>query len=1125
MWMKLSVMVVTGAAAHSVAQPPTPTPTPTPATASPGTPPDATATTTPTTPPVAATPPASAVGVKEFKLDAGTFGAISARSIGPAFLSGRVSDIAVNPKNHSEWYVAVASGGVWKTVNGGVTFSPIFDRYGSFSIGCVTLDPTNPAVVWVGSGENNSQRSVSWGDGVYVSRDGGANFSNVGLKLSAHIGMIAVDPRSPDTVFVAAMGPLWSSGGERGLYKTTDGGTRWERVLHVSEETGINEVYMDPRDPEIMFATAYQRRRHVWTLVNGGPESAVYKSTDAGKTWRKVPKGLPGGDVGRIGLAISPANPEVIYAIAEAGEGGGVFRSSNRGESWEKRCGYMTTSPQYYNELFADPQNVDRVYAMDTFMQVSTDGGATFHGVGEKDKHVDNHALWIDPSNTEHLIAGCDGGLYETFDRGTWRHVENLSVMQFYRVATDTTKPFYNVYGGTQDNNSIGGPSRTTDRAGVSNEDWFVTAGGDGFASAVDPLDPNTVYAESQDGGLVRFDRRSGEEVDIKPREKATDKPLVFNWDTPLLISPHKHTRLYFAGNYLLVSEDRGGSWTTISGDLTRGLDRNQLRVMGKVQKPDVPSKNLSTSIFGNAVALCESPLVEGLIYVGTDDGLVHVTEDGGKTWRKIENFPVVPDMTYVSDLEASRHGKDTVFATFDNHKMGDFKPYVLRSDDRGRTWKPMMGNLPERDVVYTIVEDHVNPRLLFTGTEFGAYYTVDGGEKWVKVAGLPTIAVRDLTIQREQNDLVMATFGRGFYVVDDYSPLRAATPEMMEQKGTIFPVRAALSYVPRSRLGNNSGRGWSGANYYSAKNPAFGANITYYLKDKVQSRKERRKEAEGKEGWKYPTLDEFRAEDHEIEPQVLIAIRDTTGAVVRRLSVPGATGVTRVSWNLRLPDTNPVGSGAGGAAPWDRETHGPLAPPGVYTAQLSKTVDGMTTELSEPQQFEVVALDQTGSPGAAEARTAKFEMEKKAWELSRAVKGASRLAGELDGRLASLRKASIETPGAEVAILRELEVLRTRLNVLQLSLDGDGTARKRAVASLPSISERIGGVVDGLADITQAPTGAHREQYQLAADEFEKVLPQLAQLAAEIAALDKRLDAAGAPWTPGRVPEWKNRK
>lgn len=1060
----------------------------------------------------------------EIKFDSKTFSALRARSIGPALMSGRIGDLAVNPDNISEYYVAVASGNVWKTVNGGITFEPIFDSYGSYSIGCVKLDPNNPHVVWVGTGENNSQRSVGWGDGVYVSRDGGKGFTNVGLKESEHIGMIAIDPRDSNTIFVAAQGPLWRSGGDRGLYRSTNGGSTWTRVLYVSEETGINEVHMDPRDPRVMYASAYQRRRHVWTLINGGPESAIYKSTDSGNTWRKVSAGLPSVDMGRIGLAVSPADPDVLYAIVEAADGkGGVFRSVNRGERWEKRSDYMSSSPQYYNELVADPKNVDRVYSLDTFLMVSEDGAATFRRVPIRDKHVDDHALWINPANTAHMLCGSDGGLYETFDRGAhWRYFANLPVTQFYRVAVDESRPFYYVYGGTQDNNSKGGPSRTTDRLGIANEDWFITVGGDGFEVAIDPEDPNILYSQWQHAGLVRFDRRSGEEVDIKPREAPGEAPYVWHWDTPLIISPHNHKRLYVASRVLHRSDDRGDSWQVVSGDLTRGIDRNTLRVMGRIQKPDAVAKHMSTSIYGNCVSLCESPIAEGLIYVGTDDGLVHVTEDGGATWRKVENFPFVPEFTYVSDLEPSRHSSDTVFATFDNHKNGDFTPYVLRSDDRGRTWRSIAGDLPKRDTVYTIVEDHVNPDLLFVGTEFGCYYTLDGGARWVKIAGVPTIAVRDLEIQRRENDLVLGTFGRGFYILDDYTPMRHFSPELHQKPAHIYPIKPAASYVERSRLGGSTGRGSQGASFYAAKNPPLGAVITYHLKEKVRSLKEARHEAEKKENWKYPTIEEFQAEDRALDPQVVMVIRDASGDIVRHVAVSREAGTHRAVWNLRYPETVPVRIGTPEREPWELPDAGVLAPPGTYTVELVKIVDGVGERLAGPEPFEVYDLNLATFAATGAIRREKFEFERKLAELSRAVTGASRVVGEVESRINLLRRGVLDTAGVDAAPLAELEALRLRNRDIRIALSGDPTLSRRVRPEPPSISARVRSGLSSLAYSTQPPTGTQREQFGYASDLFGVQLDALRRVVADLAALEQRLDAAGVPWTPGRLPDWR---
>jgi len=1052
-------------------------------------------------------------------MSAGSFSGLKFRSIGPALMSGRVGDFAVNPDRPDEYYVAVCSGNVWKTVNNGTTFEPVFDSEGSYSIGCVTIDPNNTDVVWVGTGENNSQRSVSFGDGVYKSVDAGRSWKNMGLPESEHIGMIAIDPRDSDTVYVAAQGPLWRAGGDRGLYKTTDGGETWEQVLSVSDDTGINEVHLDPRDPDTIYASAYQRRRHVWTLIDGGPEGGIWKSTDGGATWREINKGLPKQDKGRIGLDISPVDPDVVYAIVEAAEGkGGFYRSTDRGEHWDKMSGHDTTSAQYYNEIFCHPTDVDTVYSLDTFLQVTHDAGKTWERVAKKNKHVDNHALWIDPDDPQHLRVGCDGGIYDTYDTGEhWRFIDNLPVTQFYRVNVDQAKPFYNVYGGTQDNNSQGGPSRTTDRAGITNADWFITVGGDGYETVIDPEDPNIVYAEWQYGGLVRFDRRSGEVADIRPMERPGDEPYVFNWDTPVIISPHSHTRLYFAGNYLFRSDDRGDSWQIVSGNLTRGIDRNQLEIMGKIQKPDAVAKHDSTSIYGNAVSLDESPLVEGLIYVGTDDGLIHVTEDGGETWRKIDHVEGVPDDTYVSCLHASPINPDTVFASFDNHKMGDFKPYLYRSDDRGQTWTPIMGDLPERDICYAIRQDAVNPDLLFVGTEFACYFTVDGGTTWIKLSGVPTIAVRDIEIQRRENDVVLGTFGRGFYVLDDYTPLRTVNEELMGEEAVLFPVKEALQYVPRSRLGNPNGRGSQGATYFAAPNPPFGAIFTYHLGEKFKTLEEQRHEAEKEDDWKYPDIDRFRAEDREIEPKVVLTVRDSDGNVVRRVNGSRDKGFHRVAWDLRYPSERPVSLNESHVEDWELPTRGAMAAPGEYSVTLDLHEKGTVRRLAGPESFTVTDLDlgtlRADDPAAVLAFT------REASDLNREVSGAIRACGEAQNRVKFLRKAIHETPAAGPEQLERLESIRLDLDTLLVKLRGDPTLSKRNEPQGQSISSRIGAVVSGRFDVTSPPTGTHREQFGYAKEEFADASSEMHALFDRLTGLEDELEQLGAPWTPGRVP------
>ena len=715
------------------------------------------------------------------------------RSIGPAQTSGRVSDFAVNPNNFKEYYVAVASGGVWKTVNAGTTYKSVFDKAASYSIGCITMDPNNSNVIWVGTGENNNQRSVPYGDGVYKSIDGGESWKNMGLKSSEHIGKILVDPNNSDIIYVAAIGPLWSSGGDRGVYKSVNGGKTWRLMLGIDADTGINDLIMDPRDSKVIYAAAYQRRRHVFTYLGGGPGSGLHKSVDGGATWIEINKGLPEVDMGRIGMAMAPSDPEVIYAIVEASEGkSGFFMSTNRGASWKKQGNY-STSGNYYQEIVVDPKDAQTVYAMNTWIQVSHDGGKTFKVLGETTKHVDNHCMWIDPTDSEHFLVGCDGGIYESWDRAkTWHYKPNLPVTQFYKVALDNAYPFYHVYGGTQDNASLGGPSRSLSDNGISNEEWINTHGGDGFETQVDQENANIIYAQSQHGVLVRYDRLNGEELGIQPQPRKDENAYRWNWDAPLVISNHDNKRLYFAANKVFRTDDRGNSWKVISEDLTANIDRNKLEIMGRVWGIDAIAKNQSTSQYGTIVAMDESPLNEDLLFVGTDDGLVQITENMGASWTKITTIPGVPKQTYVNMLLASPHDENVVFACFNNHKKGDFLPYVYKSMDKGRTWASITANLPTRGSTYAIAQDHIDPNLLFVGTEFGLFVSNNGGVSWVRMkSGLPTIAVRDIAIQKRENDLVLGTFGRGFYVLDDYSALRNINEETLSAPwGFIFCER-----------------------------------------------------------------------------------------------------------------------------------------------------------------------------------------------------------------------------------------------------------------------------------------------------------------------------------------------
>jgi photosystem II stability/assembly factor-like uncharacterized protein len=1057
-----------------------------------------------------------------------TFNGLRFRSIGPAFTSGRVIGFAVDPKNPAKYFVGVASGGVWKTVNAGNTWTPVFDTEGSYSIGAIVLDPKNPLVVWVGTGENNSQRSVSYGNGVYKSEDGGRSWKNVGLKTSEHIGRIAIDPKDSNIVYVASQGPLWGTGGERGLFKTSDGGKTWKNILNISENTGVTDVVIDPDDPNTIYCASYQRRRHMWTLINGGPESAIYKSTDAGATWNKLRAGLPTVELGRIGLAISPVDSNVIYATVEAADRkGGIFRSSDRGGSWERRNEFDSTA-MYYARIVADPKDVDRVYVMNVFLMVSDDGGRTLRRLGEKSKHVDNHDIWIDPDNTDHYLVGCDGGVYESFDRGTnWDFKSNLPVPQFYDIATDNEKWFYNVYGGTQDNFSFGGPTRTRSASGIVNSDWFVTNGGDGFRSQVDPEDPNTIYASLQHGVIVRFDKRTGERIGIQPQPGPKDDPPRWNWDTPFIISPHLHTRLYMASDRLYRSDDRGDSWTVISGQLSRNLDRDKLPVMGRVWSIDAVAKNASTAFYGNASAVAESQKKEGLIYVGTDDGLVNITEDGGKNWRRLDKFPGVGDMPYVSKIITSNHDANTAYVSFDNHQNADFKPYLLKTTDAGRTWVSLSANLPKNGPVWSIAEDYVNPNLLFVGTEFGLYFSIDGGQKWIQLkGGLPTIAVRDLVIQKRENDLVVGTFGRGIYVLDNYTPLRLLKPEMLRQEAAVFPVKDALMYIQSQPLGGR-GKSFQGESFFTAENPPFGATVTWYLKDALKTRKEKRQEAEKEAekkgaavGW--PTREQLRAEEEEDPPAIVVTITDTNNRVVRRLTGPVTAGMQRLTWDLRDPSANLPAPPPPDADPDFEPPSGPLVMPGAYKAQVAKRVDGIVTPIGPVQEFQVVVEGQENMPAAD--RTSLVEFQQKAARLQRAVSGANQAANALTPRLAAIKRAIAETPSLPSNLYEDAMTLEKRKNDIVRALNGDAAARARNMNTPPSINDRVGYVVGAQRMSTSRPTQTQHNQYEAAAQDFQTVLVQLRQLIeVDLARLEKQLEAAGAPWTPGRIPEWKD--
>ena len=1061
-----------------------------------------------------------------------TFTNINLRGIGPALMSGRIADIAIHPEDHSIWYVAVGSGGVWKTVNAGTTWEPVFDNQSSYSIGCVTIDPQNHNTIWVGTGENVGGRHVGYGDGIYRSTDAGQSWKNMGLKKSEHISKIIVHPGNSNTLWVAVQGPLWNKGGERGVYKTTNGGETWNKVLGDNEWTGATDILIDPRNPNRLYAATWQRHRNVAAYMGGGPGTVIYRSEDAGETWEKLSNGLPTSNMGKTGLALSPQKPDIVYAAIELERRtGGVYKSTDRGESWTKQSDAVAggTGPHYYQELYASPHHFDRIYLMDVVMQVSDDGGKTFTRQNTKNKHVDNHAMAFVSNDPDYILVGCDGGLYETFDDAqTWKYVANLPVTQFYKVAVDDAKPFYTVYGGTQDNNTQGGPSRTMNNIGIRNADWFITLFGDGHQPATEPGNPDIMYSHWQQGNLTRVDRKTGEVVYIQPQPAEGEPHERYNWDAPILVSPHSPTRIYHGSYRVWRSDDRGDNWEAISGDLTRNEERIELPIMGKKQSWDEAWDLFAMSTYNTITSLAESPLKEGLIYVGTDDGLIQVTEDGGENWRKIEagDLPGVPETAFVNDIKADLFDENTVYVALDNHKFGEMDPYLLKSTDKGKSWQSIVGNIPERTLIWRIVQDHEKPDLLFTGTEFGIYFTIDGGKKWAKLkGGVPTISFRDLVIQKREDDLVGATFGRGFYIFDDYSFLRQVSSETFEKEAVLFNLRDAWWYMEKPVLSFGSGKASQGDAYYVAPNPPFGAVFTYYLGDEYQTLQESRKEKEKSlrrqnADIPFPGWDALEQERRQEKPVVWLTIKDSEGDVVRRISAPASQGFNRVAWDLRYPaqislnlDINPKPEEL-------TEPSGFLVTPGTYTATLSKQLDGEVSALSSPVSFEVKPLQEGALEAAPHEQTVAFWKEiSQAQKQLRAVSSTLRDAKKRVNAMQVAAARSVSDPGAFEKNLYDVE---QKLYALEEKLSGNQSKNLIGEKTDPIAAERINKALLGTRTATYGPTPTHEKSLELGVQQLKEIRDELVLITeTTLPKIEKNLEEAGAPWIEGQaVPE-----
>ncbi|APD90650.1 glycosyl hydrolase [Alteromonas mediterranea] len=1044
-----------------------------------------------------------------------TFKAMELRNIGPAYMSGRIADIAIDQNNPSTWYTAVGSGGVWKTTNAGTTWTPIFDDQPVYSIGDVTIAPSNSNIIWVGTGENNGGRHISFGDGVYKSVDGGQTWKNMGLSKSEHVSDIIIHPTNPDIVWVSAQGPLWSGGGERGLYKTTDGGETWKQVLTPADKwTGVTSLLIDPRNPDKLYAATWARQRSIGAYVGTNEGAGIHTSNDGGETWTELKTGLPEGNMGKIGMAISPMNPDVIYATIETdNRGGGFYRSADQGASWTKMSDEVGggTGPHYYQEIFADQHQFDRVYIASNYSKVSDDGGKTWTPINTKRKHVDDHAMAFHPTDPDFVLMGSDGGIYMSHDRmANWRFMANLPLTQFYKVAPDDSTPFYKIYAGAQDNSTQGGPSRTTREEGIKNKDWFLTLGGDGHGPATEPGNPDIVYSQWQQGNLTRVDMKTREGVYIKPQPLPGDPAERYNWDAPINVSAHDPARIYFASQRVWRSDDRGDSWTAVSGDLTKNGNRMHSPLMGRTWSVEAGWDLYAMTEFHTIANFAESPVDENILWAGTDDGIIQVTTNGGKSWKKIELDDIrgIPANSYVNDIRADLYDPNTVYVALDNHKYGDYKPYLIKSTNLGKSWTSLAEDLPEKHLVWRIVQDHVNKDLLFIGTEFGVFFSVNGGKKWVELdGGMPTISTRDVKIQRRENDLVAGTFGRGIYILDDYAPLRSLTEKSMQQDAILFGPSRPVKWFQLDDNHTDS----DGDDRFVAKNPEHGATFTYYLKDSLLTAKEKRQEAdkkavEDKKYPKYPSWEAVEAENQEAEPAVYIEVRDSEGDIIKRVDGKAKKGLHRLTWDMKYASTNPL-------TEKDSKNNGLMALPGSYTATLFKRVGTKVTPLSEPVSFELAAIVE----GALEGATPQ-EMEAYGSAVSDAQKraiSATTVLKQLKDTMALLRTAIDRTPSDIAKLEAQFAAIQEEIHAVNRQFYGL-KSRDRMGIKPANIMSRLRYARSALGS-SYGPTAQHKDQLGYANDSLDSAVARIGTLqSTAVPALQQAVVEAGGPWTSG---------
>jgi photosystem II stability/assembly factor-like uncharacterized protein len=1036
------------------------------------------------------------------------------REIGPAVMGGRIDDFAVVESNPNTVYVGTASGGVWKTTNNGTTWEPIFDRESVSTIGDIAIAPSDPAVVWVGTGEPNNRQSSSWGDGAYKSLDGGKTWKKMGLEATRHIGRIVIHPRNPDVVYVAALGHLWGPNPERGVYKTTDGGKSWTPVLKINDDTGVSDIAMDPESPDTLYAAAYERRRTPFGFNGGGPDSAIYKTTDGGATWKKLAKGLPyenGGDTGRIGLDIYRKDPNIIYALMQH-EKGGIYRSEDKGETWKKMSD-TDPRPSYYSQVRIDPNNDLRIWSLGAQMFYSEDGGKTFSTQRVTGIHGDFHAMWINPADSSHMIAGSDGGIHWSDDAGkTWDFVNTIAIGQFYEVALDNEKP-YHICGGLQDNASWCGPSMSLAREGIKNEDWTLMPGGDGFYAAIDNVEPWIVYTESQDGDLNRLDMRTSQMRLIKPEAKAGEPHYRFQWNSPVAVSAYEHTTIYYGGNYLFKSTDRGDSWTRLGGDLTNGAERNRLQIFGKTPDKNTLSRHDGVQEYPTITTLSESPLTANVLWVGTDDGNVQVTRDGGKTWKSVASkVPGVPKGTYVSRVVASKTGEGAALLAFDGHRGDDYNVYLFATNDYGESWKAIRNGIPDTAGSVHVVREHPrSTNLLFAGTEFGLWASWDRGANWTPLRNnFPTVPVDDIEIQARENDLVLATHGRSIWIFDDLTPIEQMNANVATSALTLFPPRTATTWHLRHR------QWFTGQKLFIGKNSLYGAILNYYLKEAVPPEAPK-KEKEDKDK-KDTEEDKTKADAAEKkEGKVKISVLDKDGKVLREFDGPGLAGVNRTNWDLR--STSPAEATQqqleAAAAGFGFGPRGPLVDPGEYTIKI-KAGEREATQKVTVEEDPRIVMSAVDRAARREALDQLYAMAKTTDKDRRTIEG-------IQTALKTAReqwKKDADKPNATKIpddIVKSADELQKKVDAIAEKFirerQGLGNAGPPFEWKPDPLPNQVQALLGNLDEFAAAPGGQQKEKLAELIPLVSDASSQVKKIAEEdLPALNKKMNDAGIP-------------